>query len=138
MKNKIKKQGFTLIELIVVMTIIAVITVLAVVSFSGTNKKARDARRISDLEKLRVALEMAKQVGSTYPVASGGLPTGLVPSYIQALPDDPKSFSYFYNRDTNYHYYLYAQMEDVSSTNTICASYPSSCGGLCNYCVSSP
>ena len=58
MKKINKKNGFTLIELIVVVTIIAVLTVVGVISYSGTNRKARDSRRMADLEKVRIALEL--------------------------------------------------------------------------------
>ena len=51
MKNK---KGFTLIELIVSITIIAVLTVAGVISYGGANKKARDNRRMADLEKIRI------------------------------------------------------------------------------------
>ena len=69
---RIKSQkGFSLIELIVVITIIALISVAGMVSYSGTNKKSRDARRVADLEKMRIALEMIRQVGTTYPLSAG-------------------------------------------------------------------
>jgi len=47
--------GFSLVELIVVVTIIAVISVVGMVSFTGANKKARDNRRQADLEKIRIS-----------------------------------------------------------------------------------
>lgn len=128
--------GFTLIEIIVAITIIAVVTVISVVSFAGINKRSRDARRMADLEKIRVALEMAKQVGVTYP-ATGTLSTVLVPNYIQSIPTDPKSNAYRYERGatSNYVYDLYAVMEDIGNTN-----YTGSigCTATCNYRVSNP
>ena len=56
-----RKRGFTLVELVVVITIMMVITAIGVVSFSGINKKSRDSRRMSDLDKLAIALEVYKQ-----------------------------------------------------------------------------
>ncbi|MFA7676208.1 MAG: prepilin-type N-terminal cleavage/methylation domain-containing protein [Candidatus Shapirobacteria bacterium] len=137
MKNKIKnKKGFTLIELIVSVTIIAVLTVVGVVSYTGTSKKARDGRRVADLEKVRIALELYRQdLGSTYP-ADGTLTTKLAPKYIQAIPTDPKSGTYTYDQTgTGYTYELGAKMENLGSTNV--AAY-SGCGGTCNYKVVSP
>ena len=110
--------GFSLVELIVVVTIIAVISVVGLVSFTGANKKARDNRRQADLEKLRIALEMVRQVGTTYPSASAEEPVGLVPNYIQILPTDPKSGSYRYAvAGGQYTFTLDAKMEDLGSTN---------------------
>lgn len=107
------KKGFSLIELIVVITIIAVITVVTTVSFGSVNRRSRDGRRSADLEKIRIGLEMARQVGSTYPTGLGVL----VPNYMSALPTDPKSGTYVYNQVTPYSYTLDATMEDLGSTN---------------------
>jgi general secretion pathway protein G len=130
MKNK---KGFSLIELIVVMTIIAVITVVGLVNYGASNRKARDNRRAADLEKIRIALEMARQIGSTYPANL----SDLAPNYINALPTDPKtSNNYFYSRLTNYTYTVGTSMEDASSLN---AAQPAPVGcGSCNYGVVNP
>lgn len=134
-----KKQGFTLIELIVSVTIIAVITVLAVVNFGGTSKRARDSRRMADLEKIRVALEQVRQVGSSYPSVAGKVPTGLTPDYLQTWPTDPKDSTYGYcylPANPRYTYRLYARVEDTSNANV----GSTSCGGTAgyNYEVRSP
>jgi general secretion pathway protein G len=140
-----KNKGFTLIELIVVITIIALVTAVTAVSFTGINRKARDSKRVSDLEKIRIALEMYKQNNGKYPAPSGDslLAVGLVPDYIQAIPTDPKSFKYSYEPESDrFSYKLYAQMEDDASKNSLPGCYYGpSCGGVlldCNYCVSSP
>ncbi|MFZ2153128.1 MAG: prepilin-type N-terminal cleavage/methylation domain-containing protein [Microgenomates group bacterium] len=126
-----RETGFTLIELIVVITIIAVLTAVTMVSFGGTNKRARDSRRMSDLQKMAVALELARQVGGTYPASADTL----VPSYLQALPTDPKTYDYLYS-STNYTYTISAYMEDLGSTNI---SPAGSCGTVtCNYRITNP
>jgi general secretion pathway protein G len=128
MSNK-ESNGFSLIELIVVMTIIAVITVIGTVGFSGSGQKARDSRRIADLEKLRMALEIARQVGGTYPTTL----TALSPAYIQNLPKDPKGGdTYPYTRGaTPYSYNLYGCMENLGSTNV--GGIATTCPGSINY-----
>ena len=128
-----KQKGFTLIELIVSITIIAVITVISVINFGGTNKKARDGRRMADLEKIRVALEINRQEKGTYPAALNNLVTN---GYLQANPVDPKApvFIYYYV-GSGYSYTLDAQMENLGSTN---GSWSGNCGGTCNYRVVSP
>lgn len=116
MNNLIKKipsRGFTLIELLVVMTVIVVISTVAMVSYAGSGKKTRDSRRMADLEKIRIALEMIKQVGNTYPESSDSL----IPNYLQSWPVDPKQTAvYRYTQLTNYTYNLDAVVEDVGST----------------------
>ncbi len=127
-----KNKGFTLIELIVAITIIAVITALAVVNFGGTNKKARDSRRTADLEKIRIALEQAKQIGSTYPP---NLPWLVTNNYLQSQPTDPKTGSaYGYRRlsANNYTYEVCAVMEGTG------VALSSMCNGNYNYRATNP
>lgn len=62
-------SGFTLIELLVVIFIIGLLASIVVVSVNAARKKARDARRIADLDTVRTALEMyADANGGKYPV----------------------------------------------------------------------
>lgn len=131
------KKGFTLVELIVVITIIAVLTAIGVSSYSGVTKKSRDSRRMADLEKIRVALEMARQVGTSYPAS---LPTLVTPmGLMTTIPADPKTasgYAYYYNQKTAFTYELWAQMEDTSSYNSVLGV--NKCGGTCNYKVANP
>lgn len=116
----------------VVITIMIVITAIGIVSFSGINKKSRDSRRMSDLDKLAIALEVYKQENGIYPAS----PDLLVPSYIDAVPIDPKTYSYFYDRTvSNYSYNYYAQVEDIGSTTGV---YGNNCTGVCNYKITNP
>jgi len=45
-------KGFTLIELLVVVSIIGLLSTMAVVSLNNSRKKARDAKRMSDVKQL--------------------------------------------------------------------------------------
>jgi len=112
-----KRNAFSLIELMVVMTIIIVISAVAMINYSGSTKKARDSRRIADLEKIRMALEVVRQSGTTYPDSLNYLE----PNFMSKVPVDPKSGSlYSYDivgSSNNYKYILGAEMEDLGSTN---------------------
>lgn len=52
-----KRSGFTLIELLVVISIIGVLSAIGLSTFSGAQKKARDARRRADLKQIQNAME---------------------------------------------------------------------------------
>ena len=49
-------RAFTLIELMVVIAIIGILTAVAVANFSSTKARSRDAKRISDLSQLQLAI----------------------------------------------------------------------------------
>ena len=50
------KAGFTLIELLVVIAIISLLSSVVMASLNSARSKARDARRISDIKQLQLAL----------------------------------------------------------------------------------
>ena len=55
-----KISGFTLLELLVVISLIGLLTAIAAVNFQSTNQRARDGKRQADLEQMRTALEIAR------------------------------------------------------------------------------
>ncbi len=76
-------QGFTLVELMVVISIIAILSVIGITLYSGIQKNARDTGRKGDIQAISKALEANYTSGSAtpYPVltdimfASGKVPT---------------------------------------------------------------
>lgn len=52
------KKGFTLVELLVVISIIAVLSVIGITIFSSTQKEARNSRRRSDIDAIAKAMEV--------------------------------------------------------------------------------
>jgi general secretion pathway protein G len=108
------KTGFTLIEILVVVTIIALLSIGAVVSFSQFGKQSRDAKRKADIEQVRAALEMYKSnnVSGSYPTSLNSLVTD---SYLKSIPVDPK---------TNLTYLTYEELPaGCNGSSTACTSY---------------
>lgn len=110
--NKKYHKAFTLVELLVVVTIIALLTVVAALNYEKAKAKSRDAQRKSDLTKISMALESYKADNKQYiatnnvyilanstnmtPLTSGG--------YISSTPTDPlnvDSYKYQYKSDTD-------------------------------------
>jgi len=77
-----KSQGFTLIELMVVITIIAILSVVAVTVFIGVQKTARDGAKRADIDSIAKALESNKPTNSTsYSVLSPNFfAAGVIPT----------------------------------------------------------
>ncbi|MEO5646523.1 MAG: type II secretion system protein [Candidatus Paceibacterota bacterium] len=69
MKNS---RGFTLIELLVVIAIIGILASVVLSSLSTARIKGRDARRLSDMHQLQIALEMYYSQYGVYPVGNAG------------------------------------------------------------------
>jgi prepilin-type N-terminal cleavage/methylation domain-containing protein len=61
------KKGFTLIELIIVISIIGLLSVIGISSFSAIQEDARNAKRKGDLKEMQKALEAFKTRNGRYP-----------------------------------------------------------------------
>src|SRR3989344_4750312 len=66
-----KNIGFTLVELLIVITIISTLSGIGFAVFGNATRNARDAKRKADLEQIRTALEMYKADNGRYPQAGG-------------------------------------------------------------------
>jgi prepilin-type N-terminal cleavage/methylation domain-containing protein len=64
---RLKTKGFTLMELLVVIAIIGLLSTLAVVALDNARKKAKDAKRLSDMRTIVTALEMYYDKYGYYP-----------------------------------------------------------------------
>ncbi|MCR4326794.1 MAG: type II secretion system GspH family protein [Candidatus Roizmanbacteria bacterium] len=86
MKPMRHTAGFTLLELLVVISIMGILIAIGVQSYTTLNKQARDGRRISDLQTIRTALESYRSQNGDYPAdLSPIVPSG----YLNNLPEDP-------------------------------------------------
>jgi type II secretion system protein G len=92
------RRGFTLIELLVVIAIIGILASIILASLNTARKRGRDARRVSDMKQVQLALQLYyDEHQSTYPMVNGNngvtmsntQPPGLVSNYISTMPTDP-------------------------------------------------
>lgn len=67
MNFKNKSKGFTLIEMLIVITIIALLASLILVGMGGARAKTRDSRRVADLHNVMNALELYYAKEGQYP-----------------------------------------------------------------------
>ena len=88
----IPRLGFTLVELIVVITIIGILAGFGFTNYNTSQKRARDGKRKADLEQVRSALEMCRTDTGSYP---GNL-SAIWGTYMNQ-PTDPKGFAFNYS-----------------------------------------
>src|SRR5690242_15379639 len=95
-------RGFTLTELIIVVSIIGFLAVLSLIYLRTQTFKGTDAKRKSDIKNIQVAIEEYEKDNDCYPlpqVVTCEPGTGLSP-YMSKIPCDPTTkASYYYEYD---------------------------------------
>jgi|TARA_B100002003_G_scaffold67543_1_gene62890 prepilin-type N-terminal cleavage/methylation domain-containing protein len=86
--RKTGNKGFTLIELLVVIAIIGILSSVVLASLNSARQKSRDAKRISDVKQLQLALEFFFDTNGGYPSALS-IANLVTPGYIAVIPADP-------------------------------------------------
>jgi len=79
-------KGFTLIELMIVVSIVGILATIAVPSYQSSLMKARETVLRQDLFTLRELLDHHRTDKGKYPPSLDGLVTA---GYLRALPKDP-------------------------------------------------
>ena len=81
-----QEAGFTMFELLVVMSIIAVLTLIAVPSFKAAIKSAREAVLKEDLQVMRGAIDAYTMDKQKAPQSLDDL---VQEGYLKVIPEDP-------------------------------------------------
>ena len=105
------KKGFTLIELLVVIAIIGVLAAVIMVNLSGVRSKGNDAKRVSDVKNILLAVGLYYNDNNQYPTSL----TDLVPNYLPSEPRDPAGNAYGYTASGT-DYVVYTTLDNASST----------------------
>ena len=122
------KKGFTLVELLVVISIIGILATLVTANLNSARSRARDAQRKSDLKSIETGLRLYFNDNGTYPIESA-LPWGDIwtvgnTTYMQKFPQDPLApeVTYEYVLDaTGDSFTLSACLENASDSQGVTA-----------------
>lgn len=130
-------RGFTLVELLVTISILSILMTIAIISYGNVQKNARDNKRKADLATIQSALEQYHADQGFYPAsisftANSPLTNG-TKTYMSAIPIETQSgiAQYVYAKypgtcantvsdPSTYctNYCLYAKMENSSNSVT--------------------
>jgi general secretion pathway protein G len=122
--QKKQKQGFTLIEILIVVAIIAILASVVLVGLGPTQQQGRDARRVSDLREIQTGLELYYNKIGSYPAVTSwdDLTLALTGADIGVtqVPNDPSSGGTYYYQSFNSAaaYVVGAKLESNSSAFT--------------------
>lgn len=157
------KKGFTLIEILITLSIIGLLATISIFGIAGARESARDAKRKADLQNIRSAFELYYSDCGQYPppvsskvptsITSGSYtspparpvscPSNVSPSvqnvYLTDVPNDPLgNVSYDYLRPSLSSYVLCAHLEGGETTADSACSGLTCANGVCNFSVSGP
>jgi general secretion pathway protein G len=73
MENRIRRNAFTLIELLLVLVILAILAAVVVPKFTNRSEQARDAAAKTDIANMETALDTFEIDNGRYPATEEGL-----------------------------------------------------------------
>lgn len=132
MNRKANKNGFTMIELLIVIVIMGILSAIGLGTFTSSQLKARDSKRKTDLRSISDALEVYYNDFGSYPLDGGDgsiIGCGIDPliiecvpgsiwkhntndtTYMVQIPEDPNGGKYYYMSDGS-SYQIYAHLEN--------------------------
>jgi type II secretory pathway pseudopilin PulG len=122
--------GFTVLELLVVISIIGLLVSVILVVVANAREKSRDTKRVSDMRQMLTGLEVFFNTNHGYPSSSGGAPQNMTPGYVGTLPSAPLpadgicgNTNNYTNQPYNDYYYEATGTSNITNGLTVWSDY---------------
>lgn len=130
-----RQQAFTLLEVLIVISIIGILIALGVAAYSTAQRKGRDARRQADIKAMQNGFEQFRAANNTYPLNFTQANDATI--FPSGLPLDPRtgnSYAVQFGADA----YCACALLEASTGNASSAPATTTCSyGTGNYyCLS--
>lgn len=108
---KRKQSGFTIVELLIVIVVIGILAAIVITTFTGVQKKGRDADRKSDIQAIDSQVEVYFAQNNKYPTLANLNDDTWRDANVKGLTDDaihaPNSSTDLASSGTATSYYVY-------------------------------
>lgn len=124
-RSKRANLGFTIVELIVVITVVGLLAGLSVIGYSSWRSATQTAQIKSDLNSVAAAMESSRNYNNSYP---SSIPSSALPSSGSIIVIDPASTSTNYCVDgtipanSSITFYIASESKDKGPQQGTCAS----------------
>ena len=68
--TRTKQNGFTIVELLIVIVVIGILAAITIVAFNGVQARARDSERVSEIKSIHKKLEIYHAEKGYYPTST--------------------------------------------------------------------
>lgn len=115
------KNGFTIVELLIVIVVIGILAAVSLVAFSSLQNKAKSASLTSDLAQAAKQMQLARAESGTFPLS--------LPSGVKASPGTVLSLADTGDPANAYCINAYGSKGEVQSLSSTSTSRPYLCNG---------
>lgn len=133
LKFKKNNKGFTLLEILVVISIIGILIALGASAYSVAQRKSRNARRQGDIKQMQNAFEQYYATSNSQYAATGANCNGMAGQFPSGtLPTDPKDNTPYPCTGSTVTYCACAVLEGENGNSGANCNY----AGTGSFCVS--
>ena len=136
-RNSKNRRGFTLVELLVTISILATLMAVLLPNLMGSRQRARDSRRIQELGTVKNALRLYYNDNQSYPEADEGGETDLSVELLEYLPGIVGVGYTYYQTNSGDGFNLCAYLEQGAGDSDVesqvgCGVNPGVGGSVCS------